>query len=252
MGVGDYADSSILRKLEFKYWDKIKSGEDFEKIIGKKKYKLILKKMIYSTQDVLKKIKSFNKPTKIIFGNSDVLNNEVKKYKLKGLESQCNSFNIKLLKRKKEKIKGFMVLAFSGYRGALYKRLTKFDKKQQTEIKKVNLRWGKKLKKLFKGKIDFNKTIFLAHDVPYGFFDKVKFKGHNPLNGKHVGDEYLVKFIKKYQPKVFICGHMHEYQGTKKLGKTLIITTGASVEGKAAIIDFPQDKKSKIKVKFIK
>ena len=39
---------------------------------------------------------------------------------------------------------------------------------------------------------------------------------------------------------------MHEYQGMKKLGKTLIIATGSAKEGKAAIIDY-DEKKGKVK-----
>ena len=74
-------------------------------------------------------------------------------------------------------------------------------------------------------------------------------KRKNPMNGKHVGFMPYTEYIKKFQPRIFICGHMHEYQGIKKLGKTLIITTGSAKEGKAVVIDL--DNKN-IKVKFIK
>jgi Icc-related predicted phosphoesterase len=78
--------------------------------------------------------------------------------------------------------------------------------------------------------------FFLIHDPPYGFFDKVLNKD-SPLNNKHVGDKYFLQYIKKYKPSLVISGHMHEYQGLKKLGKSTIIATGSAKEGKAVIID---------------
>ncbi len=41
----------------------------------------------------------------------------------------------------------------------------------------------------------------------------------------------LVEFIKKYQPDILICGHMHETFGKKvKVGKTLVINPGPKGE----------------------
>ena len=47
------------------------------------------------------------------------------------------------------------------------------------------------------------------------------------MNGKHVGFKGYTEFIKKNKPTLFICGHMHEYQGEKKVGKTMIVATGS-------------------------
>jgi len=43
---------------------------------------------------------------------------------------------------------------------------------------------------------------------------------------------------------------MHEYQGKKKLGKTMMLNPGAAYDGKAAIIEIDNYKIKKIK--FIK
>jgi Icc-related predicted phosphoesterase len=40
---------------------------------------------------------------------------------------------------------------------------------------------------------------------------------------------------------------MHEYQGKKKLGKSLVVNPGYAHNGKAAIIDWPS-----LKVKFVR
>jgi len=91
----------------------------------------------------------------------------------------------------------------------------------------------------------------ITHCPAFKFFDVVKYEGKNPLNGKHVGFKGFTDFIKKYQPRVFVCGHMHEYQGIKQLGRTMIISVGAAKQGKAVIIDYPSNPTNQIKVTFI-
>ena len=65
------------------------------------------------------------------------------------------------------------------------------------------------------------------------------------MYGKHVGWEPYNKIIRKYSPKLALCGHMHEYQGKKMLGKSLVVNPGAASEGKFAMID-----SESLKVKF--
>ncbi|MCK5342684.1 MAG: hypothetical protein KAR20_04730, partial [Candidatus Heimdallarchaeota archaeon] len=43
-------------------------------------------------------------------------------------------------------------------------------------------------------------------------------------------------------PALVLCGHMHEYQGKKRLGESLIVNPGAACDGKCAIIDFDEGK----------
>ena len=58
--------------------------------------------------------------------------------------------------------------------------------------------------------------------------------------------------IKKYKPLLVVCGHIHENQGKKRLGRSWIINTGAACDGKAAIIE-TDDKKKKIKnIRFLR
>lgn len=40
ISVGDHPDTSKLRTLEFKHWDKLTKWGDFEKIVGKKRCEL--------------------------------------------------------------------------------------------------------------------------------------------------------------------------------------------------------------------
>ena len=245
--LGDFGDTTTLRNLEFKYWDDLKD-ESLENIIGKKKFKEILIKTTKSMDLPLKKLTSSGKKILTIYGNSDILDKELKKHELKGFETKCRKLKIKLLKTSKLKLGTFTLIGFSGYRGAMSKGLSKKNSKLREKIKKDNIKWKKRLDKIF-SKVKEKKVIFLTHDVPRGYFDKVKNK-NSPLFGKHVGDEYFTKYIKKYSPRLFICGHMHEYQGKIKLGKTTIVATGAAHDGKAVLIEI--DKEKEPKIKFIK
>lgn len=244
---GDFADTTKLRELEFKHWDNLKrKGKTLEKILGKEKYAQIVQPAISSMRVPLKFLESTYKPVYAIYGNADFLTRDTKKFEKKGLDYLCKNLKITLLKTGYASTYGITIAGFSGYRGAVDKGLVKIDKYTKKEIKKRNLNWDIRLKTLFND-VNGEEVIFLAHDVPKGVFDKVNNK-FSPLNGKHVGDEYFTKYILKYKPKLFICGHMHEYQGMKRLGKTLVINPGPAYEGKAAIIDYSD----KIKVKFIK
>lgn len=246
VGVGDYADTSKFRELEFKYWKKLGSKKDFAEVVGKRKYLGILKKQSKSQEIILKKLKKYNKPIIIIYGNSDFLKKNAKKYDLEGIESQCKSLKIKLFKTNIKKVEGFVLAGFSGYRVASTKGFVSLNKKDKKRVKNFNEKWKKRLEKLANKLKKYENVIFIGHDVPYGYFDLIKYK-KSPLRGKRIGDKYFTNFIKKHQPDIFICSHMHEYQGIKKLGKTSIITTGAGQDGKAAIIDCVPGKKVKVK-----
>lgn len=62
-------------------------------------------------------------------------------------------------------------------------------------------------------------SILIAHNPPYGFVDKA-------YTGKHVGSKILLSAIKKYKPKLVLCGHIHEAKGTANIGKTPIYNLG--------------------------
>lgn len=74
-----------------------------------------------------------------------------------------------------------------------------------------------KLNKLLKENPD---SILICHNPPYGYVDKA-------YNGKHVGSNILLKAIKKYQPKLVLCGHIHEAKGNAKIGKTPVYNLGS-------------------------
>jgi Icc-related predicted phosphoesterase len=72
---------------------------------------------------------------------------------------------------------------------------------------------------------EYNKLILAVHDTPYG--TKLDVVG----NDMHVGSKPLLAFIKKYQPDITICGHIHEARGEDSIGRSLIINPGMASEG---------------------
>lgn len=58
--------------------------------------------------------------------------------------------------------------------------------------------------------------VLLTHGPPAGILDKSS-------SGENVGCPHLRDWILEYQPKLVVCGHVHEGYGTAKLGNTQII-----------------------------
>ncbi len=73
-----------------------------------------------------------------------------------------------------------------------------------------------KLNKMLK---ENKNSILISHNPPYGYLDKIH-------SGKHIGSKILLNAIKKYQPKLVLCGHIHEAKGEGKIGKSKIYNLG--------------------------
>ncbi|MBD3253161.1 hypothetical protein GF386_05490 [Candidatus Pacearchaeota archaeon] len=255
---GDFGGSDKLLKIIFKYF-----YENWWERVGEKKARKLIKDDYNSGKKIINELNNMKVPVYTVHGNWDF---EDRTYKRRSAGFNIGKYsdiikkkkNIVFLKKRIKNVKNLKVYGFGGFVVAsVY--LTNdggFDKKQRDKYKKEHEKQKKQLFKKARKDID----ILLAHYPPYGFFDKVKFKGQNPMNGKHVGFKPYLEFIKKFKPKLFICGHMHEYQGKKKIGDTLVVTTGSAKQGKAAVIeiasskskDFEASKIEKIKVKFVR
>ena len=235
-------------------WNSIKSGKEF---FGKEKYKKLIKKDEKVAKEVLRVLNNLNKKIIFIFGNTDDF---FYKYPFDKWEVKKSNLNfIKKLKNLKDityskaKYKDVNIVGFGGYMDVdeyLKERVkTKEDKKRRKNVKKRREKTKKKLFEIIKK--TKGKRIFLFHYPPKGFFDIIKDK-KNPHHGESAGISFFFQAIKKYKPSLVLCGHMHEYQGKKKLGQTLIVATGAASEGKAAVIEFDEEKEKIRKVRFIK
>ena len=62
-------------------------------------------------------------------------------------------------------------------------------------------------------------AILLSHAPPYGYLDKIH-------SEKHVGSKTLLRAIKRFQPPLVLCGHIHEAKGEARIGKTKVYNLG--------------------------
>lgn len=73
-------------------------------------------------------------------------------------------------------------------------------------------------------------TLLIAHPPPWGCLDRVKGK-------YHAGCKSLEMVIRRCQPALLICGHIHEDAGMACLGKTLIVNCAMGPACEGAIIN---------------
>jgi hypothetical protein len=93
------------------------------------------------------------------------------------------------------------------------------------------------LKSEIKNKPKEYADIYLSHVPPLGTLDL-----SNRFGIEHIGSKKLLGAIKKYQPRLVICGHSHIWGGiSKKIGDTLVINVSSQDRdpsyGNYALID---------------
>ena len=94
---------------------------------------------------------------------------------------------------------------------------------------------SERLKKVSQEKRDLD-LIILSHFPPFN--TKVDIAWGNV----HAGLPELRDFITSYNPRIFLCGHIHESRGVDNIGDTLIVNAGSIAEGNYALIDIKNKK----------
>ena len=56
------------------------------------------------------------------------------------------------------------------------------------------------------------------------------------------------ELIEEKQPKLLICGHIHEAAGTVKIGETTVVNCSISKTGKGMMIEMGQENKPAIEM----
>ena len=260
VGLGDYGGIKDWYPFIKEIFTCLKKGKEYpniEEFFGEKTLKELEKKDFNAAKKVLSNLNKLGKPVVSIFGNTDPewynyiggsrneKSNEAKTF-LKKLK------NFKDITYGKRKFFGINFIGFGGYMDieAYFKKST--FKTGNRNIPKTKKRHEMVKKKFFDflKKTDKQKgeKIFVFHYPPYGVFDIIKDK-KNPMDGESAGVKFYSEAIKKYKPKLVLCGHMAEYQGVKRLHNVPVINPGDAEKGKCAILNI---KKDYIQVKFIK
>ncbi|MFH1801877.1 MAG: metallophosphoesterase [archaeon] len=276
--VGDVCDNSEMGKLYSLWFKKLNKNKDLEfedvlkqKGINKQKQKAIEKRSFQGGRKVLEHLNSLNKPIFFVPGNWDQSfgkaikdRKDLSHYQKKTQQYQMLSAkhtNPKLIKGLKNiidcqfKLHEFQGLNLIGYgltngvekAGKNYKK--NMTKKQ---FKNLNKKYKRLTESLFKVYAKRNKklpTLFLSHSVPYGTkLDIGRQKGSYAYK-KHLGSTVARDFIKKYKPLLNVGGHIHDFYGKTKLGKTVCINAGA---GKNATVLVKIDKEKTKRIIFNK
>jgi Icc-related predicted phosphoesterase len=251
VSTGDYSQFS-LGKLFFKH---VYGKEDVElwEFIGKERYKQRVLKDHKKGKEVLDKLNNLSIPVISVLGNHDYSRADdvmdIKKPKKFWKWSWDESLKIskEMVKRKNiHKIDynyfKWKDLIFVGARGHSFPGLVKSKayKKHRAKLEKIFKKFNKENRE--------GKIIFVAHVPPYKTnLDLIKSKeAHEKAKNKHFGSKMFKRLINRYQPSLFLCGHVEESKGKEKIGNTLAVNCGSIHHGDFFIIDF-DEKKGKIR-----
>lgn len=256
VGLGDYTGIDEWRpyiSYLFKLKDKQKrlSPKEF---FGKKRFKKLMIKDFEAGKNVLKFLDDLGKPGFYVFGNGD---EEWYDYPFSKKILQAKKRNLNFLKKLKNlkemtyKVRKHGEVSFFGFGGFMDASANKSvrSKEWQAKVEVRNKKAKNKMNSLIK-RVRGN-SIFIFHYPPFGVFDKILDK-KNPFYGGRTGVDFFRKVILKKKPLLVLCGHMHEYQGMKKLGRTKIVTTGSAKDGKGVILDIDEKKGKVKKIKFLR
>ena len=77
-------------------------------------------------------------------------------------------------------------------------------------------------------------SVLVSHPPPYGTLDE----GFGNL---HAGSRGLRRLILEKQPRMLICGHIHERPGVASLAKTIVVNCSMGRSGAGAVISMNND-----------
>src|SRR3989344_5693414 len=225
---GDLGNADLMRKFSFQFHG---TNKKWTEEVGAKLVQKALNESVISSKAVLKHLTK-SAPVYFVYGNVEPTDKKdsqkiAKKRGIKLLDFNKEVLGIKNTKILNGKIVTYKGISIAGYPFFVDERWVREFAKGRKEVLILAKKQEAKAKKFFV-KLKYI-DILLVHQPPLGVLDKV----NNPIvpkgwNGKHAGSKLILDYIKKYQPKYVICGHIHEAKGKKKIGKTTVVNVGHS------------------------
>lgn len=86
-------------------------------------------------------------------------------------------------------------------------------------------------------------SIFVSHSPPKDTRVDLSYAS------QHVGSSSIREFIEEKKPSIVFCGHIHEAQGTDKIGETILVNPGPARHGHYALVNF--NKEIEVKLDFL-
>jgi Icc-related predicted phosphoesterase len=237
LSVGDICDTDYIREIQFEQIQKKMKDPSYQfspwyEIMGRRKARQEIEKTLLKARKLVEFLASFNVPVYIVPGNADLATEPTAKWsfmKTDFLEELIRGVdNVKNIHGKTVDLGEFRLIGYGFSHGPEYPQ----EKGDRSFFSKDEL--ARKLKNYQStlGKINglFKKAkgpvIFLSHNTPYNTpIDRIEAAG-SFRDGHHIGSLVARKMIDKYNPQVFIGGHMHEHYGEVSLGKTVCIAAG--------------------------
>lgn len=234
---GDLGEAKLMRKMAFDTIERQKQG------LPEKKYSPAIRKRAfmeaYNSSLRVVKYLARHAPVYTIFGNVESSNAQTRKeskkiglplpYITKALRAIPN---VHLINNKTVQLGDVKIGGLEYF----------IDENWVEEFKPKNYeRWFAKAQKVTeRAKKTLNRfediDILLCHQPPYGILDQVTSPpAPKHWNGKHAGSKVVLDYIKRTKPQYVVCGHIHEGEGEKKVGKTTVYNLGF---GSYRVIEF--------------
>lgn len=219
---GDLGKSDLLRKM---YFDNIKRRKRGLAVIYDIKIERrgVLESIV-SSIDLMKRFIKIA-PVYTIFGNLEEGDKEIRerakelKFRLPLMGKEFKKIGIRVINNKNLKIGGLKIGGLKFFWDRDWVKKIKGGEKWKEEAASEE-KAAKKVLNKFK-KLD----VLVCHQPPYGILDKINYPS-SPHNGLRAGSNLILNYIKRYQPKYVFCGHIHEAEGMKKVGKTEVYNLG--------------------------
>jgi uncharacterized protein len=127
--------------------------------------------------------------------------------------------NIASLHQKKVTIKGVTFVGLGGTIPVPFSSMVGFREKRLIEAM---------------GRLMEADSVLVVHPPPYGTLDE-------GFGNMHAGSRSLRRFILEKQPRILICGHIHERPGRASIEKTLVVNCSMGLNGSGALIALKGD-----------
>ena len=224
---GDLGSANLMREMAFENIKRMKDGLEKKEYSPAKRKKAFME-AYNSSMKVVRYLSKFA-PVYTIYGNVESSNPRTRKI------SKEIGLPLPFLTDDLNKIRGVRVINnrranFNGVRigGLEYFVDTNWVQDFKPSDYAKRLKEAKKetdkARRVLEGFQELD--ILVHHQPPYGILDKVGSMAPKHWRGLNAGSKLILNHIKKNQPKYAFCGHIHEGEGMKKVGKTEVYNLG--------------------------
>lgn len=226
---GDIGNADLARKFYMDNFDRQSKGLPELKLSDSMRRKMYLE--TYRSATSVVRYLSKQAPVYLVSGNADYDNYYVRKF------SQKIGMNLPVMMNELRAIKGVRVINnqlanFNGIRigGLEYfvdtSWVRDFAPNDKNRIKEAKFETQKARRVL----VNFDDVdILLCHQPPYGVLDITNAR-YIPLMFRkvHQGSKVILDFVKRKKPDYVFCGHIHEGEGFRKVGRTNVYNLGVA------------------------